>query len=124
MYQGSLGVDHTDPSIHTCLTAKSRDPNTPLVDFLVFGPKWDVAENTFRPPSFHRNTASEWATFLYGDIAPKTGFGGCHFNNLQTPHGSVDVDFERVMQVHQAEPRKIFQSKSKGLSHICDQRLM
>lgn len=41
--QGSLTIDHTDPSIWTVLTAKSRDPHRSLADFLWFGPKWDVA---------------------------------------------------------------------------------
>lgn len=27
--QGSISVDHTDPSVWTLLTAKSRDPNVP-----------------------------------------------------------------------------------------------
>ncbi|KAK4938193.1 hypothetical protein LTR10_021352 [Elasticomyces elasticus] len=41
--QNSVSVDHTDPSINTVLTAKSRDDQTPLADFLVFGPRWDVS---------------------------------------------------------------------------------
>lgn len=50
IYHNSVSVDHTDPSINTVLTAKSRDPESPLCDFLAFGPRWDVGENTFRPP--------------------------------------------------------------------------
>lgn len=40
---GSISVDHIDPSIFCVLTAKSRDPNAPLADFLIFSPRWDVA---------------------------------------------------------------------------------
>jgi homogentisate 1,2-dioxygenase len=50
VYQNSVSVDHTDPSINNVLIAKSRDPESLLCDFLVFGRRWDVAENTFRPP--------------------------------------------------------------------------
>lgn len=82
VYQNSVSVDHTDPSINTVLTAKFRDPESPLCDFLAFGPRWDVAENTFRPPVssrdisvlvslltrvkyFHRNNASEFLARIY-----------------------------------------------------------
>lgn len=34
--QNSTSIDHTDPSIFTVLTAKTRDPSTPLADFLWF----------------------------------------------------------------------------------------
>mgnify|MGYP001657669928 CR=1 FL=1 len=43
---GSISVDHIDPSIFCVLTAKSRDPNAPLADFLTFQPRWDVASRT------------------------------------------------------------------------------
>ena len=47
---GSISKDHIDPSIFCVLTAKSKTPGTPLADFLIFIPRWDVALNTFRPP--------------------------------------------------------------------------
>lgn len=40
---GSISVDHIDPSIFCVLTAKSRDLTSPLADFLIFSPRWDVA---------------------------------------------------------------------------------
>jgi homogentisate 1,2-dioxygenase len=39
---GSISVDHIDPSIFCVLTAKSRDPQAPLLDFLIFSPRWLV----------------------------------------------------------------------------------
>ncbi|KAJ8117409.1 hypothetical protein OPT61_g1394 [Boeremia exigua] len=91
--QNTTSVDHTDPSINTVLTARSRDPNTSLVDFLWFGPRWDVASNTFRPPYFHRNSASEFLACLYGkglgrsdDFQP----GGGSYEGGHTPHGGFD----------------------------------
>ena len=44
---GSISVDHIDPSIFCVLTAKSRDITSPLADFLIFSPRWDVASRTF-----------------------------------------------------------------------------
>ena len=31
-----------------------------VCDFVIFPPRWMVAENTFRPPYYHRNTMSEF----------------------------------------------------------------
>lgn len=50
--QNSTSIDHTDPSINTVLTAKSRDPNTPLADFLWFGPRYVLSPFPFFPTSF------------------------------------------------------------------------
>ena len=47
---GSISKDHIDPSIFCVLTAKSKTLGTPLADFLIFSPRWDVATGTFRPP--------------------------------------------------------------------------
>lgn len=47
---GSISKDHIDPSIFCVLTAKSKQRDVPLADFLIFSPRWDVATGTFRPP--------------------------------------------------------------------------
>lgn len=57
---GSISRDHIDPSIFCVLTVESREPGTPLADFLIFSPRWDVATETYRPPYYHRNAASEF----------------------------------------------------------------
>ncbi|KAJ5460934.1 homogentisate 1-2-dioxygenase [Penicillium daleae] len=95
VYHNTVSVDHTDPCINTVLTAKSRDPHAPLCDFLVFGPRWDVAEHTFRPPYFHRNCASEFLARIYGPEG--TGGrsevfspGGASYEAGFTPHGNAD----------------------------------
>ena len=52
--------DHADPSIFTVLTVKERPSDVvPLVDFVIFPPRWNVTEHTFRPPYYHRNCMSE-----------------------------------------------------------------
>jgi homogentisate 1,2-dioxygenase len=108
--QNSTSIDHTDPSIFTVLTAKSRDPNTPLADFLWFGPRWDVATNTFRLPYFHRNSASEFLACLYGqglgrsdDFQP----GGGSFEGGHTPHGGFHEGYQHGMRIHESQPEKI-----------------
>ncbi|GAA5912554.1 hypothetical protein JCM6882_004799 [Rhodosporidiobolus microsporus] len=60
---GSITFDHVDPSIFCVLTVDSKEPGTPLADFLLFHPRWDVASHTFRPPYMHRNVASNFAVY-------------------------------------------------------------
>lgn len=95
VYHNTVSVDHTDPCINTVLTAKSRDLHAPLCDFLIFGPRWDVAENTFRPPYFHRNCASEFLARIYGpeNVGGRSEVfqaGGASYEAGFTPHGSAD----------------------------------
>ena len=63
---GSISYDHPDPSIFTVLTCQSDDPGQAVCDFVIFPPRWLVAEHTFRPPYFHRNTMSEFMGNLAG----------------------------------------------------------
>ena len=42
-----------DPSIFTVLTCQSLKAGTAIADFVIFPPRWGVAENTFRPPYYH-----------------------------------------------------------------------
>ncbi|HEY3461112.1 MAG TPA: homogentisate 1,2-dioxygenase, partial [Casimicrobiaceae bacterium] len=45
----TVTFDHPDPSIFTVLTSPSDTPGTANVDFVIFPPRWMVAEATFRP---------------------------------------------------------------------------
>lgn len=49
----SLLVYSQDPSIFTVLTAKSTRPGVAIADFVIFPPRWGVADKTFRPPYYH-----------------------------------------------------------------------
>jgi hypothetical protein len=49
---GSVSFDHPDPSIFTVLSSPSLRAGTANVDFVIFPPRWLVAEHTFRPPWF------------------------------------------------------------------------
>ena len=63
---GSISFDHPDPSIFTVLTSPSDTPGTANLDFVIFPPRWLVAQDTFRPPWFHRNVASEFMGLVHG----------------------------------------------------------
>ncbi|KAK2733375.1 hypothetical protein FQN55_003388 [Onygenales sp. PD_40] len=88
---GSISFDHPDPSIFTVLTGPSDHVGTAIADFVIFPPRWLVAENTFRPPWYHRNTMSEFMGLIAGDYDAKTGGGfkpaGASLHNVMSSHG-------------------------------------
>lgn len=93
----TVSFDHPDPSIFTVLTSPSGTPGTANVDFVIFPPRWMVAESTFRPPWFHRNFMSEYMGLVYGAYDAKSeGFnpGGSSLHNCMTPHGPDALTFE------------------------------
>jgi homogentisate 1,2-dioxygenase len=94
---GSVSYDHPDPSIFTVLTSPSFIPGTANVDFVVFPPRWMVAEDTFRLPWYHRNVMSEFMGLIHGvyDAKP-SGFmpGGASLHNCMSPHGPDAGAFE------------------------------
>jgi homogentisate 1,2-dioxygenase len=96
---GAIGFDHPDPSIFTVMTAPSETPGTANIDFVIFPERWMVAENTFRPPWYHRNLMSEFMGLIYGiyDAKPE-GFvpGGFSLHNQMLPHGPDAPAFEHA----------------------------
>jgi len=86
---GAISFDHPDPSIFTVLTSPSETPGTANIDFVLFPERWNVAENTFRPPWYHMNIMSEFMGLIQGvyDARP-TGFtpGGISLHNCMLPH--------------------------------------
>ena len=99
---GALLYDHPDPSIYTVMTAPSETPGTANIDFVIFPERWAVAENTFRPPWYHRNIMSEFMGLVYGvyDAKPE-GFvpGGMSLHNQMLPHGPDADAFEHASNV-------------------------
>jgi homogentisate 1,2-dioxygenase len=86
----TVSFDHPDPSIFTVLTAPSASPGVANLDFVIFPPRWLVAEHTFRPPWFHRNVMSEFMGLVHGQYdAKKAGFepGGMSLHNALVAHG-------------------------------------
>lgn len=95
----TVSFDHPDPSIFTVLTSPSDLEGTANVDFAIFPPRWMVAENTFRPPYYHRNIMSEFMGLIEGTYdAKEKGFvpGGMSLHNCMTPHGPEAEVFEKA----------------------------
>lgn len=98
---GSVSYDHPDPSIFTVLTSPSATEGVANVDFVIFPPRWMVAENTFRPPWFHRNVMNEYMGLIEGVYdAKETGFlpGGGSLHNCMSPHGPEAAVFKKASQ--------------------------
>ncbi len=106
---GSISFDHPDPSIFTVLTSPSDVPGRANADFVVFPPRWMVAEDTFRPPWFHRNVMSEAMGLIHGAYDAKAeGFspGGLSLHNLMAGHGP-DLDSWTAASAADLKPHKI-----------------
>jgi homogentisate 1,2-dioxygenase len=96
---GSISFDHPDPSIFTVLTSPSSEPGTANVDFVIFPDRWLVAEDTFRPPWYHRNVMSEYMGLIYGQYdAKEEGFvpGGGSLHNQMSAHGPDRDAFDKA----------------------------
>ncbi len=105
----TVSFDHPDPSIFTVLTSPSDVPGRANADFVIFPPRWMVAEDTFRPPWFHRNVMSEAMGLIHGAYDAKAeGFspGGLSLHNLMSGHGP-DVESWRKASDADLKPEKI-----------------
>ncbi|HET9643400.1 MAG TPA: homogentisate 1,2-dioxygenase domain-containing protein, partial [Burkholderiaceae bacterium] len=105
----TVSFDHPDPSIFTVLTSPSDTAGTANCDFVIFPPRWMVAEDTFRPPWYHRNIMSEFMGLVYGQYDAKPeGFkpGGMSLHNCMVPHGPDTEAFEKASNVELA-PHKL-----------------
>ncbi|CAN5485697.1 homogentisate 1,2-dioxygenase [soil metagenome] len=106
---GSVSFDHPDPSIYTVLTSPSSEIGVANCDFVIFPDRWLVAENTFRPPWYHRNVMSEYMGLIFGQYdAKEEGFvaGGGSLHNQMSAHGP-DLDaFEKASNA-KLKPQKI-----------------
>jgi homogentisate 1,2-dioxygenase len=105
----TVSFDHADPSIFTVLTSPSDTAGTANVDFVIFPPRWMVAEHTFRPPWFHRNVMSEFMGLIHGAYDAKAeGFapGGASLHNCMSGHGPDAATFEKASQAELA-PQKL-----------------
>jgi homogentisate 1,2-dioxygenase len=96
----SVSFDHPDPSIFTVLTSPSETPGAANVDFVVFPPRWMVAEGTFRPPYFHRNVMSEFMGLVRGEYDAKQGgfvAGGASLHNAMSAHGPDRASYAKAV---------------------------
>ena len=96
----TVSFDHPDPSIFTVLTSPSDTPGTANCDFVIFPPRWTVAEDTFRPPWFHRNVMSEFMGLIQGQYDAKEGGfapGGASLHNRMNGHGPDQASYEKAV---------------------------
>jgi homogentisate 1,2-dioxygenase len=106
----TVSYDHPDPSIFTVLTSPSETAGTANCDFVIFPPRWMVAEATFRPPWFHRNVMSEFMGLIHGAYDAKGGGGfapgGASLHNQMNGHGPDTVSYEKAVEA-ELKPHKI-----------------
>lgn len=105
---GTVSFDHPDPSIFTVLTSPSEIPGTANCDFVIFPPRWMVAEHTFRPPWFHRNVMSEFMGLVHGAYDAKAGGfapGGASLHNCMSGHGPDLGSYEKAIAAELAPHR-------------------
>src|SRR5689334_3950273 len=109
MVINTVSFDHADPSIFTVLTSPSPQSGVANCDFVIFPPRWLVAEETFRPPWFHRNVMSELMGLVRGVYDAKAkGFlpGGVSLHNQMSAHGPDRETHDKASNAG-LEPHKI-----------------
>lgn len=105
----TVSFDHPDPSIFTVLTSPSETAGVANCDFVIFPPRWMVAEDTFRPPWFHRNVMSEFMGLIDGVYDAKEGGfapGGASLHNQMNGHGPDRASYDKAVSAELA-PQKI-----------------
>ena len=120
MVINTVSFDHPDPSIFTVLTSPSGQPGVANCDFVIFPPRWQVAEHTFRPPWFHRNVMSELMGLVHGAYESKAhGFlpGGVSIHNSHQAHGPDAATYDKAstaeLKPHKIENTLAFMWESK-----------
>jgi homogentisate 1,2-dioxygenase len=110
---GSISYDHPDPSIFLVLQSITDTAGVDAIDFVIFPPRWLAMEDTFRPPWFHRNVASEFMGLIEGRYDAKAhGFlpGGASLHNCMSAHGPDAATFERASVADTTQPERISDS--------------
>jgi homogentisate 1,2-dioxygenase len=125
----TVSFDHPDPSIFTVLSSESDTPGVANLDFVIFPPRWMVAEHTFRPPYFHRNYMSELMGLVRGEYdAKKEGFvpGGISIHNCMTPHGPDYLSYQKASAAKlkpEYNDSLAFMFETRDLWHITEQAM-
>lgn len=104
---GSISFDHPDPSIFLVLHSASDTPGVSTIDFVIFPPRILAMQDTFRPPWFHRNIASEFMGLVEGVYDAKAeGFrpGGASLHNCMSGHGPDAETFDKASRADLSRP--------------------
>ena len=107
---GSISFDHPDPSIFLVLQSVSDTPGVDNVDFVIFPPRILAMRDTFRPPWFHRNVASEFMGLVHGAYDAKAGGfvpGGASLHNCMSGHGPDAETFDKASRADTTVPHVI-----------------
>jgi homogentisate 1,2-dioxygenase len=79
------------------------------LDFVCFPPRWDVSEQTFRPPFFHRNATTEFNGIIRDPAGESAPFyaGGYFLTPPMTPHGIRHRGVERMLKSPPVAPQRL-----------------
>ena len=118
----TVSFDHPDPSIFTVLTSPGETPGTANCDFVIFPPRWMVAEATFRPPWFHRNVMTEFMGLIHGAYDAKAGGfapGGASLHNQMSGHGPDQASYAAAvaadLKPHRIDNTMAFMLESRAV---------
>ena len=118
----TVSFDHPDPSIFTVLTSPGETLGTANCDFVIFPPRWMVAEDSFRPPWFHRNVMSEYMGLITGAYDAKAGGflpGGGSLHNRMAGHGPDEASYAAAisgeLKPHRIEATMAFMFESRSV---------
>ena len=77
-----------------------------MIDFVVFAPRILAMQDTFRPPWYHRNIASEFLGLIHGSYEARRGFrpGGASLHNSMSGHGPDAATFEAASNADLSKP--------------------
>ncbi len=107
---GSVSYDHPDPSIFLVLQSITESAGVDSIDFVIFPPRWLAMQDTFRPPWYHRNVASEFMGLIQGLYDAKSdGFlpGGASLHNCMSAHGPDAATFEKAIRADTRTPEQL-----------------
>ena len=128
---GSISFDHPDPSIFLVLQSRSDSPGVDSIDFVIFPPRILAMQDTFRPPWFHRNIASEFMGLVHGAYDAKAGGfvpGGASLHNCMSGHGPDAASFDKASASNTTQPDHIvdtmaFMFETRAVIHPTRQAL-
>ena len=89
------------------LQSLSDTPGVDTIDFVIFPPRVLVGQDTFRPPWYHRNIASEFMGLIHGAYDAKAeGFmpGGASLHNCMSAHGPDAETFAKASAADTSKP--------------------
>eukprot|EP01084_Bolivina_argentea_P184773 318694_1 len=115
----SVSFDHLDPSIFTVLTAQTLETGVAVCDFVIFPPRWNVMQNSFRPPYYHRNCMSEFVGNIFGDVRDTSFIGGMsQAHPVFTSHGVPSDVYNKSVNMSEDENNKPLAPKYTDLEFM------